>query len=245
VFGVKVLAAAFIMALLLSALVVAVLFGIVQAKPSVPEFTVKLEAHPYDVPPTYEIDPYTGENVTTHAGYHVENKSIVFTIKNIPFTPYNDTDGNFIELYYNIRAKGHFEEYWTELGHINSSDSEYVIVSYALGENAHKEILREITTGDKVDFQVETQVGYYTTKYDFIIRIGSFFTGETSCWSDTQTLTIGESQTPTPSPATTPTPTPYQEPQQTEQPEIIIFVAIVVVVIVAGLGLLIYLIKRK
>jgi parallel beta-helix repeat protein len=49
---------------------------------------------------------------------------------------------------------------------------------------------------------------------------------------------------PTPSPETTSTPTPTQEPQQTEQ-EIIIGVGITVLVIVAGLGLLIYLIKRK
>lgn len=53
--------------------------------------------------------------------------------------------------------------------------------------------------------------------------------------------------TPSPSPtnSTTPTPTPSQEPQQTEQLEIIIGVAIVVAVFVAGLGLLVYLIKRK
>ena len=57
-----------------------------QTKPSVPEFTVKLEDHSYDVLTTYSIDPYTGENVT-HAGYHVENKTIEVTIKNQPFVP--------------------------------------------------------------------------------------------------------------------------------------------------------------
>jgi nitrous oxidase accessory protein NosD len=46
-------------------------------------------------------------------------------------------------------------------------------------------------------------------------------------------------------PTSTPTSTPYQEPQQTEQLEIIIVAAIAIVVIGAGLGLLIYLIKRK
>ena len=75
------LAASFIMALLLSALAVAVFFGTVHAKPSVPEFTVKLVAHPYDVPTTYSTDPYTGETIT-HAGYHMENKSIEVSIKN-------------------------------------------------------------------------------------------------------------------------------------------------------------------
>jgi hypothetical protein len=52
-----------------------------------------------------------------------------------------------------------------------------------------------------------------------------------------------------PNPAVTPTPTPtitpYQEPQQTGQLEIIIGIAIAAVVISTGLGILIYLIKRK
>ncbi|MCJ7763000.1 hypothetical protein MUP38_06065, partial [Candidatus Bathyarchaeota archaeon] len=45
-------------------------------KPSVPEFTVKLADHSYDVPPstTATTDPYTGkQTVTTQPGYHVEN----------------------------------------------------------------------------------------------------------------------------------------------------------------------------
>jgi hypothetical protein len=59
--------------------------------------------------------------------------------------------------------------------------------------------------------------------------------------TDSPTPTI--EPTPTP-PNNVPTPTPYQEPQQTEQ-EMIIGVTIAVSVIGAGLGLLIYLIKRK
>jgi hypothetical protein len=54
--------------------------------------------------------------------------------------------------------------------------------------------------------------------------------------------------TPTPEPTSTPTltpaPTPDQESQQAEQ-EIVIGGAIAAAVILAGLGLLIYLIKRK
>lgn len=54
---------------------------------------------------------------------------------------------------------------------------------------------------------------------------------------------------PTPSPpptnSPTPTPTPSQEPQQTEQLEIIVGAVILVTLFGAGLGLLIYLIKRK
>jgi len=53
------------------------------------------------------------------------------------------------------------------------------------------------------------------------------------------------SPTHSPTPDQTPTPTPPQEPQQTQQFEAILGAAIAVAVIGAGLGLLIYLIKRK
>jgi hypothetical protein len=55
-------------------------------EPSVPEFTVKIVAYPYDVPTTHSIDPFTGQDVT-HEGYHVNNQSIEVRIKNQPFTP--------------------------------------------------------------------------------------------------------------------------------------------------------------
>jgi hypothetical protein len=222
-------------------------------KPSVPEFTVQLVAHPYDTPPTYEIDPYTGKNVTIAEGGHVENKSIVVTIKNQPSSG---------DLYYNVRYKGHFEKSWTELYYYEpyspndlprQSNSEYTVLSL-LQESLPAD---SFVDGAQVDVQVEAllwhnieifisdhptlpppynEIGHYETRYAL---------NETSGWSNTQTLTIGESQTPTPSPATTPTPTPSEEPQQTEQIEPILGAAIVVAVIIAVLSLLIYLIKRK
>jgi hypothetical protein len=104
--------------------------------------------------------------------------------------------------------------------------------------------------GSQVDFQVQALIGHI----DYVGDGFYSFIGQKSDWSNTQTITVGESQTPTPSPATTPTqtpspvitptPTPYQEPQQTEQ-DIIVGAAIAAAVIGAGLGLLIYLIKRK
>jgi hypothetical protein len=242
-------------------------FGTVHAKPSVPEFTVKLVAHPYDVPPTTTttIDQYTGkEIVTTTPGYHVENKSIEITINNQPFTPYTDAEGHLINLYYNVRFKGHFgqESDWKELYpyepirngifgtyHQNppQSSSEYTVISFPA----------EYPDGALVDFQVQTMEGFYTEWWPFpgVPGMAWQFTGESSDWINTQTLTIGEGQTPTPSPTTTPTPTapnmgptspPSHEPALTqEQLETIIGVAIAAAVIGAGLGLLIYLIKRK
>lgn len=63
--------------------------------------------------------------------------------------------------------------------------------------------------------------------------------------SPTPSPTIFPSPSPSPEPTSTPTSTPYQVPQQTEQLEIITGVVIAVAVFGAGLGLLIYLIKRK
>jgi predicted cobalt transporter CbtA len=68
-----------------------------------------------------------------------------------------------------------------------------------------------------------------------------------SGWSNTQTYTVGDWQIiASPSPTSTPEPTstPYTEPQQLEQ-ELILGATITLAVIVAGLGLLVYLIKRK
>ena len=59
--------------------------------PSVPEFTVKYVDNSYDVPPTYGTDQYTGQTIIIQDGYHVDNRSIQFIIKNQPFAPYADS----------------------------------------------------------------------------------------------------------------------------------------------------------
>jgi hypothetical protein len=184
---------AFLTAILLSSLIlvsVAVGFVPVQAstgsipKPSVPEFTVTLEANPYYVPPTYSIDEYTGENVTTQGGYYVENKSIIVRIKNQPFSYSNN--GLTYHLYYNVRTKPHFAaEDWTELCFVTEqpnspydwdakswsystylypnyqrqSDSDYTVVSYALGGDGYY-LFKGLPPAAQIDFQVETIVGH-------------------------------------------------------------------------------------
>jgi hypothetical protein len=243
--------------------------------PSVPEFTLKFVDSSYDVPPTYSPDPYTRASVLTQAGYHVANKSVEVTIKNNLFTNYKDVNGNNIMLYYDIRWKGHFEDYWKSF---NSTKQIYLVassslmadnvlvypnspstvLSYGLGGNNGSDVysqwLDEISADGRIDFQVEALIGYYTKvihppSLGDIISGGQpgyhyAFTGEASGWSSMQTLTIGESQTPTPSPVATPTSTPNQEPPQKEQ-EILVGAVLTAAVIGAGLGLLIYLIKRK
>lgn len=229
---------AFLIAILSSGLILTS-FGVVHAessiiKPSVPDFTLKLVDHSYDVPPIYSKDPYTGKNVMTSAGYHVENKSIEVTIKNQPFTNYKDANGNVIMLFYNVRWKGHFEDYWHTLSidlrsHINSTalplvassslmadnvlvfpNAPFTVMSYALGENPqYTPSIGNVSAGGQIDFQVQAFIGYHTTLQgapsQFSPRIPEYqvFTGESSGWSDTQTLTIdsnsasSDSQNPT------------------------------------------------
>jgi hypothetical protein len=171
-------------------------------KPSVPEFTVKLVDTSYTEPTTYSIDPYTGEKLT-HAGSYVERTSLEVKIKNQPFTANKDADG--LSFFYNIRVKGHFSEDWIELyrasdGYPTQSDSEYTVISLGtLGENGLSlgsgTVALSIPLGGKADFQVEAMIGCVSRVYDpdATNQFGMYpwrFTGETSGWSNTQTLTI-------------------------------------------------------
>jgi hypothetical protein len=220
-------------------------------KPSVPEFTVQIVACPYDVPATHSIDPFTGQDVT-HQGYHVENRSIVVKIKNQPFTPceIQDSNGNewTINLHYNIRIKGHFSEYWSELYRPSDGlprqdyESDYSVFSYVLGEEAAYTylgtIMMKFPAGGQVDFQVEAMIGYVHREITIPVPgTGWLFTGETSGWSETQTLTIPASSSPSP--------TPDQEPQQTDVVMIILALALIVIIVGAGLGLLVHRVRKK
>ncbi len=223
-------------------------------KPSVPEFTVKYVDNSYDVPPTYDVDPYTGEPVMTYAGYHIENKSIEVIIKNQHFTSYRNENGSPVRLCYYVRYKGHFENWTTGypdwehmgehyvMGYRSPSDSEYTVVDFGFagnnGSDTYGDRLRdEISAGDKLDFRVEAIIGYstlvnepaqfYMVPYGDEISRHYDFTGERSGWSDTQTITIGEDQVPALS-----------------EQQLFFGVFAVVAVFVFGL-VLFYLIKRK
>ena len=67
------------------------------------------------------------------------------------------------------------------------------------------------TSGDQVDFQVMALIGYYTQFSDGMTPFGEahhyIFSGENSEWSNTQTVTIGESYKAT-NPSLSPSPSP-------------------------------------
>jgi hypothetical protein len=237
-------------------------------KPSVPEFTIQIVAYPYDVPTTHSIDPYTGQDIT-HEGYHVENKSIVVRIKNQPFTPYQiqDSNGNewTINLHYNIRIRGHFSEDWSELYRPSDGlprqdyESDYSVFTYVLGEgDAYTylgTIMMKFPAGGQVDFQVEAMIGYVHREITIPVPgTGWIFTGETSGWSNTQTIIIPTStpsppsmpsQTPSPpSPTSTPDQTADPTPEETPQTlQLAAIIGSVIAVAAVGAGFLFY--RRK
>jgi hypothetical protein len=182
-------------------------------KPSVPEFTVKYIDSSYDVPTTTSIDQYTGKKVTNE-GYHIENKSIELTIRNQPFAPYMQNGQVYISLFYNVREKGHFAQNWTEIynagrGYLLHDNGSYTIVSYSLTQNEFP-FWNHVTDGGTIDFQVQTLIGYtyvehYSKDGQFLPNPGYYFEGQTSDWSNIQTVSIPDGSV---SVFTSPTPTP-------------------------------------
>jgi hypothetical protein len=213
--------------LILFALAIAITYpsGALAANPSVPDFTVAYVDHSYDVPVTHwtTTDPYTGEQIThSSGGEHIDNRTIDVTIKNQPFTPYMDASNNTVYLYYNIRSKGHFEN-WngdSDLGShsqtgIQATTSTYTVVSFDIQ-------YWSVPQGGQIDFQVKSITGYtfYNSQScgtQYQNTIGD------SGWSDIQTLTIGSPSTPFPTSLhiTTPYPTfnPYNPTPAPNNPQ--------------------------
>lgn len=184
------------------------------SKPSVPEILdISFSAHPYDVPPVTSIDPYTGKNITTQAGHRVENKTIDFTVKNQPFTPYTNAQGNYIGLYYQVSHKGHYEESWSTPGKpFAASSGDFTILAIPSG------VLSGPPEG-KMDFRVRAGIGYVTSWQYFMDTYVYELNGEKSDWSSTKTIAIGEilptTDAPTaPAPQSTPTQTATVTPTQ-------------------------------
>lgn len=165
--------------------------------PSVPEFTLRFEAYPYDVPAAYGIDPYTGKNVTVEEGYHVRNETVVLTIRNQPAS----------NIFYDIRYKGFFDTgSWTQLFTYSRYSTESLrpqsdyfgntVISIPAGY--------PFVDGAKIDFQVQALSWHYIDVWILdhpmapppIGEIGHYeqrFTlDQASGWSNTQTMTFPE-----------------------------------------------------
>ena len=235
-------------------------------KPSVPEFTVTVRDQSYYVPPTYRTDPYTGTSELIQEGYVAQNGTIELSIEPQQFTQYTDSEGNIIRLYFRVAYKGHSALGWKYYPmndgfsanysqYFSASDSGSTIALFGFGEyefgGEDRTIYTypsfgEIPAGGQIDFKVEAFVGYYTTSEYvgiFGLRYYQIYTGESSGWSETQAISIPENTPLNPVP-NSPTPLPSEQPQTIEQ-DVILGVAVTVAIVVIGLGLLLYLIKRK
>ena len=204
--------------------------------PSVPQFSVKYIVYTTYVAPTYTINPYTGQNETTSLGQQVSNQTIQFTIKNQPFTPYYDNSGNYIDLYYNFRYKGHYTTEWTYnpfyLFTNNATGESQVQTPHSYGPFAGGMFIYYNSTGENesvftfdsfhitipnsglMDFQVEAQIGHIDDIPSGLLAGDYYkFAGQSSDWSDTQTIsfpdgTVSLSPNTSTAPTYTPTPSP-------------------------------------
>jgi len=207
----------FILVLAVSSLTVVCSVSGQSLKPAVTEFSLQYVDNSYDVPDSYEYtkDLYTGETITTTIpGYHVENKSLVATIKNP-----SGVDA------YNFRWKYHNDTHWyyhpfnTEEDQTPplsasgssgppayASDSEYTVVTVISANHL---------SATSVDVQVQALYGNYRATHNTPIQVfwgdyyDYYFDGQASYWSDTKTVTISDDHaaqnTPTPPPTSTPT----------------------------------------
>ncbi len=163
------------------------------ADPSIPEFTVEFVNRSYDEPAVYKFDPYTNETVLVRSAQHIENLTIDVTIRNQPFNPITLPNGTIVDLFFNVRSKGYYEEWPEEKDNNNiaQANSGYTVVTYVIGEGTGWGEL-DIRPGGQVDFQIKAQIGYYYKQYymgpwgywTFFERLAQ------SGWSSTQTVTI-------------------------------------------------------
>lgn len=177
-------------------------------EPSIPEFTLRYIDNSYDVPATYGVDQYTGQTVVTVPGEHVDNRSIEIKIKNTPFTPYTDKSGNTINQFYNIRYRSTVSENWITMfgnqtqsawtGQTNPySKYGYLIQDYT---SEYTTLIYRLTSQTPLagvfDFQVQTLVGYTIqapAEGPILFSFAGFtFIGQSSSWSNTQTVRFGD-----------------------------------------------------
>ncbi len=156
-----------------------------QSTPQVPKFSLNFTDHSYEM-----------------NSRHMRNGTIQITIENQPFTPYKDANNNTIRLFYHYQIKSHYDSKWIispwDDQYIYASDTDKTILEYPIKdywEDASGRVVN-IPADGKLDFQIEAFIGYAVTLCASIaMRAEDYYTlfnGQTSGWSDTQTITVGQ-----------------------------------------------------
>lgn len=174
--------------------------------PTVPEFTLVPIGPSFDIPPSYSFNSKTGQ-FDTNNDYHIQYSTVKIIIKNQQFINQSVNDN----LYYNVRMKPHNyqDSYWQELysagadGYPIQTLSNYTSIPIAVeGSQALGPI---IPTGAATDIQVEAMIGHIGRNNTMIPYPYPYvFFGETSGWSNTQTVTLPSKTAFTASPSPTP-----------------------------------------
>jgi hypothetical protein len=188
-------------------------------KPTVPEFTLQLVAHPYDFAPTYTVDPYTGQSVLKENGYRAKNMSIEVTITNQQYS--YSSNGVAYDIYYDVRQKPHFSDYWNEMSRpvshwIDDSFTERLFASGVKQTESNVTVLSlpaDYSPNTQIDVEVRAAVGHnqnywIVDSYDFSSApsrhwVHGVALDDMSNWSSTQTLTVSYSE-PTATPSAPP-----------------------------------------
>ena len=204
-------------------------------KPSAPVINVQFVNHSYYVPPktTTSTNPYTGEQVvTTSEGYYIQNDTFAITLMGQPFANYIEVNGHGLSLYFVVGSKGHYASQWQNLSSHYAVPVQGFLGGYSewllSGDNAtyHSDDNGYSIAGfdgviggqygGQVDFRACAVIGYALTLQKtpnpnpFDARnpyYTEFVIVQESDWSDTQTITIGETSSTSPTPNPTPTPT--------------------------------------
>jgi hypothetical protein len=161
--------------------------------PSVPEFSVQLVGPPYLKPTTYQLDQSTGQ-IVANIGYSNEFSAVELTIKNQPLVfDYSNIHliGAF-GFYYNIQIKPHsYSGDWIDIYHAWDygygvpSNSEYTDLSFSIEGQMGVGVL----AGTQIDIHVQAMIGEIGRDGRYI-PAPWVFRGETSAWSNTQTISI-------------------------------------------------------
>jgi hypothetical protein len=193
--------------------------------PSVPTFDLKFVDHSYEAAGA-TVDYGSGPHYV--AAHYVRNGTILVTIENQPFTKYLDANNHTIELFYHVRCKGHYDSSWIFYPavdvYIQTSNGDTTVFDYGINSDwvANPSAgIPNIPPDGKLDFQVETFIGYSQTILTSIAQRAddyhTFYTGQASGWSSTKTISIsdGAVSTPTPESTSAPTEAATAPPQQT------------------------------
>lgn len=216
-------------------------------QPIVPRFDVFLNTQPIEIPPTYGVDPSTGKAVMTKAGYEVLYKWVGVRVYGQPFWEYNNSAGQRILLYYYVRWQSNLDIGWqtlpSEVNYYHDSMDPWDTqgggypISIAFKGNDNGGVGMQLLDPDatEIGFQVEALVGYYNSN--------NVFVGQSSGWSNTQTITVsaGSVSASTSSPTSTSNPTTPNPTSTSTVPEFSSWtLPLLLSIMAATAGLLVY-----